>query len=172
MLRFLFGQEKPLSDTTVTTIMRPLINPLGVTRGRITLLFLAIIILSACQREQQSVAEAIDSVNHVLEKRKIAIETKDIALYKTLISPEYNDAGILFSDIVDEANHAFLNHATIGFSYQKVRPSITMNSARLVSIVEYRLSGKAQPVRIQEILYLRRINGIWLITGGIQRGLR
>ena len=112
----------------------------------------------------------IAAVKEVLSVRAQAIESKDLDLYKSIIHKGYSEKGISLDDLVLDLEILFSNEADIKYIYQKAPPSITMNSARVVHMVEYHFStGKAE--KIHEKLYLRKVDGKWVISGGMTMGL-
>lgn len=133
------------------------------------LVVLIVLLLVGCNTRAPDERD-VDAVKNVLVMREQAIETKDLDLYKSIIHKEYSESGISFDDLMLDLEILFSNEGDISYVYQKARPSITMNSARVVHMVEYHFSsGKTE--KIHEKLYLRKVNGKWVISGGMTMGL-
>ena len=102
----------------------------------------------------------------MLKLRQQAIEEKDLAAYKSLFLPDYADAGVSLDDLVTDMESMLSRYEHIEFHYKKTRPSIKMNSSRIVHWIQYQTKNKNK--KIQEILLLRRVEGHWLISGGVR----
>ena len=130
------------------------------------LLFVVAMGVLGCDTQSPS-EETIAEVVEVLKQREKAIESKDLELYKTLIYSEYSEKGLFYDDIVEDLETLFSVEGDIRYEYQKARPSITMNSSRVIHMVEYHFAGSGKVKKFQEKLYLRKVNGTWLISGGM-----
>ena len=129
-----------------------------------------IVWLVGCDK-QASTEQSVEEVKQVLLVREQAIESKDIELYKSILFKEYFENGIGFEDVVADIELLFSLEGDIEYEYQKARPSVTMNSARVVHNVEYQFPVSGKSVKAHEILYLRKVEGRWLISGGFTLGL-
>ncbi len=128
-------------------------------------------LLAACEKKP-TLEEDIAAVQKVLEIRKQAIDNKDLELYKSLFMSDYADSGVRIEDLLFDMENNFARYEQIEFQYKKTRPSIKMNTSRVVHIIAYEVvSGGSKTVRDQETLYMRRINNQWLISGGVKIGL-
>jgi len=141
--------------------------------NRFTLLIgtlVALAIMSGCEVEVP-VEESIAGVDKILEIRKRAIDTQDLALYKTILLPDYSSSGTPLDSVVSDIERLFTSNEKIEFIYQKAQPTIAMNSARVTHMIEYKLSPSGKSVKTRETINLRRVNDKWFISGGITLGL-
>ncbi len=141
--------------------------------SRIRLLISALVaavFLSGCDVEVP-VEESIAGVDKVLEIRKQAIDNKDLALYKTILLPDYSSSGVPYESVIDDIERLFSTDEKIEFIYQKAQPSIAMNSARVTHMIEYKFMPSGKSAKIRETINLRRIESDWFISGGITLGL-
>ncbi len=134
-----------------------------------TLIVLAL--LSGCEVEVP-VEESIAGVDKILEIRKQAIDTKDLALYKTILLPDYSSSGVPYENLISDIERLFSTDEQIEFIYQKAQPTIAMNSARVTHMIEYRFTPSGKSNKIRETINLRRVNDQWFISGGIILGLK
>jgi len=125
-------------------------------------------IIASCDTKP-TVEEDIAAIYNVLKVRQQAIEKKDLSLYRSLFLPEYADAGVSVEDIAADMERMFSRYEHITFSYKKTRPSIKMNSSRIVHWVELQTKNKSK--KIQEVLLLRKVEKRWLISGGVKIGI-
>ncbi len=130
----------------------------------------ALVFISGCEVEVP-VEQSIAGVDKVLEIRKQAIENKDLALYKSILLPEYSSSGIPLEDVIGDLERLFSTEEQIEFIYQKAPPSIAMNSARVIHMIEYKLTPSGKSTKMRETIHLRRVNDQWFISGGIILGL-
>jgi len=129
------------------------------------------VIVAACSSNNDSRDQDLVDIRKVLEQRNNAIENKDLSLYKSLIFPEYFDGGASLEQILSEMEYAFKQHETIAFTYQKSPVEFQMNTARVVQRIIYRVAGEEKGRHGHERLILRKLDGKWIISGGIQTGL-
>jgi len=149
-------------------------NPNRTTHNRFTHFFcalMALALLSGCDVEVP-VEESIAGVDKILAIRKQAIDTKDIALYKTILLPDYSTSGVPYENLIDDIERLFSSDEQITFIYQKAPPTIAMNSARVTHMIEYQLSPSGRSTKLRETINLRRVDGKWYISGGITLGLK
>jgi len=130
----------------------------------------ALVFISGCEVEVP-VEESIAGVDKILEIRKQAIENKDIALYKSILLPEYSSSGVPLDNVIGDLERLFSTEEQIEFIYQKAPPSIAMNTARVIHMIEYKLTPSGKSKKMRETIHLRRVNGQWFISGGIILGL-
>ncbi|MBL1259252.1 MAG: hypothetical protein COB33_001825 [Thiotrichaceae bacterium] len=131
---------------------------------------LAVVFLSACEFEVP-VEESIAGVDKILEIRKQAIDNKDMDLYKSILLPEYSSSGVPLDNVIGDLERLFSTEEQIEFIYQKAPPSIAMNTARVIHMIEYKLTPSGKSKKMRETIHLRRVNGQWFISGGIILGL-
>lgn len=130
----------------------------------------ALVFLSGCEVEVP-VEESIAGVDKILEIRKQAIDNKDLDLYKSILLPEYSSSGVPLENVIGDLERLFSTEEQIEFIYQKAPPSIAMNTARVIHMIEYKLTPSGKSKKMRETIHLRRINDQWFISGGIILGL-
>ena len=123
--------------------------------------------ISACSREVESRKEVHTDLKAIMDKRKLAIENKDIEAYKKLFYTGYQDGGVNYDAVIEDMKYQFANHDKIEFSYEKNPMNFTMNTARMVSMVSYKIDKMEKPVFHHEKTIFRRVDGQWYISGGV-----
>lgn len=137
-------------------------------------LLLALSLLLAvigCSPQDVVSEEDVIAVRKVMEDRAKAIAAKDIELYKSLILDGYSEQSVTKAQIVGDMALKFQNYPGLKLTYQRSPVEVKMNTARVVGRVTYDVVGLEKPVQEQEILVLRRIDGKWFISGGININL-
>ena len=129
-----------------------------------------LVTLWGCNTSAPSPEDVID-VRKTLEKRAIAIRSKDIEAYRSVFLPDYFDGKYRLEDLVAEMEGMFSKYESIEFTAQKAPVETKMNSARVVQRIVYEATGREKPIHGREILQLRRIEGAWKISGGVYTGL-
>lgn len=133
--------------------------------------FIVLPLMTACSPEVESRSQVHKDLKEVMEKRKQAIHNKDINAYKKLFLPEYMDGGVDYQTLMLEMESQFSAFETIEFDYVKNPMNFTMNTARMVSMISYKTNSMEKPVHHHEKTIFRRVNGQWLISGGVAIGL-
>jgi hypothetical protein len=133
-------------------------------------LLLGQLILVACSSQPDRSTD-IAAIYQLLSLRETAIERKDIEAYKKLLFKDYSENGQGVAELVDDMRRTFANHETIDVGQPRTRPSITMNTARVIHSITFRMTGDDRSVTIYETLLLRKVEGQWAISGGIRTGL-
>jgi len=128
-------------------------------------------VLAACEDKEQTRRDATVEVKKVMAKRKEAIETKNIELYKSLILPEYDDGQSSYKEQVEYMQSLFERYESIQFTYQKSMVDLKMNSARMVGKISYKPKGAEKATWNHEVTLFRRVDGKWFISGGVNLGL-
>ncbi|NOY62763.1 MAG: hypothetical protein GXP10_06385 [Gammaproteobacteria bacterium] len=123
-------------------------------------------LLVACNGEQKK-KEDEQAIRLVMEKRAEAVQTKNIELYRSLFSPEYNDAGVTLDFVIDNMRKGFDQYDTIKLDYSLSPITMRITSARIIHELRYHVSGRQKPILQRETLSLHKINGQWLIAGGV-----
>lgn len=123
--------------------------------------------LSACSSEVESRKQVHADLKAVMDKRKLAIESKDIEAYKKLFYTGYQDGGVDYDAIIEDMKHQFSNYDKIEFNYEKNPMNYKMNTARMVSMVSYKTEKMEKPVFYHEKTMFRRVDGQWYISGGV-----
>jgi len=127
--------------------------------------------IAACSPEVESRKEVHADLKAIMDKRKAAIESKDIEAYKKLFLTEYQDGGLNYQMIVEDMKSQFSNHEKIEFTYEKNPMNFTMNTARMVSMISYKTPSMEKPVFHHEKTMFRRVDGQWYISGGVSVSL-
>ncbi len=135
---------------------------------RMALLFvLLVVLLSACNTYAPSPEDVAD-VRKVLELRKQAIETENIEAYGKLIIDDYFDGRLNKEQQLAEMAAIFAKYDEIKFTQQRSPVEIQKNTARVIQQVVYTAKGLDKPfIQLREILLVRRFNGQWLLSNGI-----
>lgn len=133
--------------------------------------FIAFPLVTACSPEVESRSQVHKDLKEIMEKRKQAINNKDIDAYKKLFLPEYMDGGVDYQTLMLEMEGQFAAFDTIEFDFVKNPMNFTMNTARMVSMVSYKTNNMEKPVFHHERTIFRRVNGKWFISGGVAIGL-
>ena len=115
--------------------------------------------------------EDVVAVRKVLAERADAIAAKDINRYRALFLPDYFDGKSSLEDVVSEMDQAFKAYDSIKLTMQKSPVDLKMNSARVIQRIVYDVAGGEKPLHGHETLLLRRVDGEWKISGGVQLGL-
>lgn len=127
-------------------------------------------LLSACSSQPDRSADIV-AIYQLLGSREVAIEQKDIEAYKKLLFNDYSENGLSVTELVDDMRGIFARYETIDVEQPRTRPSITMNTARVIHAVTFRMTGGDRTVTFDETLLLRKVGGQWVISGGIRTGL-
>jgi len=145
---------------------------LNTSRSLISLFLLLILSgIIACSQEVESRKDVHTDLKKIMEKRKLAIESKDMEAYKKLFFLEYLDGGVNYETIIQDMQNQFSDHDKIAFTYEKSPMNYKMNTARMVSTVSYQTEKMEKPVYHQEKTMFRRVGGQWYISGGVAVGL-
>ena len=129
----------------------------------IFLLVLATIIVS-CGNSQN------DEVREVLDKREQALETKDVDLYMSLISPDYNQKKDDDTVGYDEIKKTFLNTTgifdSIDISEQDTNIHVKANTADVirVSLMRASIEDSKSKFRVIDKIQLEKLEGKWMIV--------
>ncbi len=131
---------------------------------------LIVLILYGCDRTKD-VAQDVEMIRSIIEQRAMAIENKDIGLYRSLFLPEYNDIGATKDQVVAAMEQNFKQYQHMTFEYRGSPVEITMNTARIVHQITYHVEGLDKPVYDRETLYFRRVDGQWYMSAGVKVNL-
>ena len=133
----------------------------------LVILLVSLQFIVACSREVESRKVVHSDLKAIMDKRKLAIENKDIEAYKKLFYTGYQDGGKNYDVIIEDMKYQFSNHDKIEFNYEKNPMNFTMNTARMVSMVSYKTEKMEKPVFHHEKTMFRRVDGQWYISGGV-----
>ncbi|NOY71056.1 MAG: hypothetical protein GXP14_01555 [Gammaproteobacteria bacterium] len=136
--------------------------------GRGILLFIAVLLMLGCDKRE--LEHDIADVYKVLEQRKEAIDNQNLKQFDAILFADYQDAGISRKDVMEYMSMVFERYENISYSYQKIRPDVKMNTARVVHNIEYNFNHGEKFYRTQEIVIFRWYEGRWTISGGVKLG--
>jgi hypothetical protein len=127
------------------------------------LLFLGAILLASCSRSEQA------QVEKVLENRRLGLETKDIELYMSSISPRYGGEAKGASLLRQKALEMMAGFDSIQMSVSSRQVSITDQSAEALQTyeVKVRKGEQVRELRGKEKIGLRKEEGDWKIVSGL-----
>ena len=127
------------------------------------LLFLGAILLASCSRSEQA------QVEKVLESRRLGLETKDIELYMSSISPRYGGQAKGASLLREKALEMMAGFDSIQMRVSSRQVSITGQSAEALQTfeVKVRKGEQVRELRGKEKIGLRKEEGGWKIVSGL-----
>jgi hypothetical protein len=127
------------------------------------LLFLGAILLASCSRSEQA------EVEKVLENRRLGLETKDIELYMSSISPRYGGQVKGASLLREKALEMMAGFDSIQMSVSSRQVSIRDQSAEALQTyeVKVRKGEQVRELRGKEKIGLRKEEGDWKIVSGL-----
>ncbi len=127
------------------------------------LLFLGAILLASCSRSEQA------QVEKVLENRRLGLETKDIELYMSSISPRYGGQAKGASLLREKALEMIAGFDSIQMRLSSRQVSITDQSAEALQTyeVKVRKGEQVRELRGKEKIGLRKEEGGWKIVSGL-----
>ena len=134
------------------------------------LIALAMALLAACSSQVNTEQDVIE-IRKVMEQRARAIVSKDIELYQSLFVVDYYDGHYRLPELIDDMRDNFQKYSKITLTFQRAPVELKMNSARVIQRLVYHAEGLDKPIHNHEKLLLRRIEGKWYISGGVQIGL-
>ncbi len=155
---------KLLQNTQILTWRTPYFR----RAGRGILLFIVMLLILGCDKRE--LEHDIADVYKVLEQRKEAIDNRSLQKFDAILFADYKDAGVSRKDVMEYMSMVFERYESITYSYQKIRPDVKMNTARVVHNIEYSFNNDEKVYRTQEIVIFRWYEGEWTISGGIKLG--
>lgn len=135
------------------------------TRKRLGILFVILLFLLGCNNQDQERRKIIET----LAARSKALNSRDISLYISTLSPHYSDKGKNFAQLKENLEKNFRDYEQL--SYEASAPTITINGAGAESINSYRMKvlvrGKEMTLNGTEHLRLAKEQDGWKIIAGI-----
>ena len=128
-------------------------------------LLLSIAVLAACSRPSHDADT--QAIQKVLDLRVQAINGKNLDLYASLIAADYHSAGVDRAQIVQSMARYFERFDQIRLESSVREIEHRRGRARVSQNLELKVSGLAQPMQDAETLVLEKIDGEWVITGGL-----
>jgi ketosteroid isomerase-like protein len=130
------------------------------------LIFLLVLtsIIVSCGNSQK------DEVREVLDKREQALETKNVDLYMSLVSPDYKQKKDDKTVGYDEVKKTFLDTTgifdSIDISEQETNIHVKANTADVirVSLVRASIEDSKSKFRVIDKIQLEMIDGKWMIV--------
>jgi len=130
------------------------------------LIFLLVLtsIIVSCGNSQK------DEVREVLDKREQALETKNVDLYMSLVSPDYKQKKDDKTVGYDEVKKTFLDTTgifdSIDISEQETNIHVKANTADVirVSLMRASIEDSKSKFRVIDKIQLEKIDGKWMIV--------
>lgn len=132
------------------------------------ILTISLLFMLGC--DKRDLEDDVADVYKVLEQRQEAIENRNLQQFDAILFSDYKDAGVTHQDVMEYMSMVFESYENITYSYQKIRPDVKMNTARVVHKIEYNFNNDEKVFRTQEIIIFRWYEGNWTISGGIKLG--
>lgn len=107
------------------------------------------------------------AIQSLLGKRVQAINNKDLDLYASFIAPDYGDGDVTREALVRRMAGYFTRFESIRLEYSGTKIEHAQGRARVSQEVALRVSGLAEPLVNSEMLSLEKIDGHWVIVGGL-----
>jgi len=126
--------------------------------------------LYGCDRTKD-ISQDVEIIRSIIKQRAVAIANKDIVFYRSLFLPEYKDIGVTQDQVVAAMEKNFKQYQHMTFEHQGSPVEITMNTARIVHQITYRVEGLDKPIYDREILYFRRVDDQWYMSAGVKVNL-
>jgi hypothetical protein len=124
---------------------------------------LTLVILSACQTSEE------EKIYQTLRQREEAFQKKDLSLYLSCISGDYQDKGEDFNRLKDRIEGYFKTFDRI--DYSSWDPSVKVTGENAEVIQQIRLVVERGRKRNQhsgtELLFLKKERGKWKIAKGL-----
>lgn len=125
----------------------------------------ALLFTAACSKSDQDKTEILS----LIATRSAALNSKDLARYVSVVSPEYNDKGKDFTRLKTDLEKNFNTMKQL--SYEADQPAITINGNQAAATGSYRMKvhvrGRELALNGKEHLRLRKEPGGWKIIAGI-----
>ncbi len=123
--------------------------------------------LTACESREERMAK---DANRVLDARKKAMETADVAAYEKLISPDYKDEIGDRASLMEMIRKTFEGVSKVELTV--LRRDVQIRGEEIFAEQDFKatmFSDKNQfKVKGAERLILHRKNGQWMIVGGLR----
>ncbi len=136
--------------------------------ARLGILLVSILFMIGC--DQRDLEDDVTDIHKVMKERQAAIENRSLQQFGDILFSDYKDAGVERNDVMGYMSMMFESYENITYSYQKIRPDVKMNTARIVHKIEYNFNDGEKFFRTQETVILRWYDGNWTISGGIKLG--
>lgn len=109
------------------------------------------------------------AITTVATKRQQALNTKDIALYATLLSRDYRDKGENFATKKEKLATTFAAFDRLDYRMSDMRVEIKGGEATVSGNFVLRVTHKGKNLNLEgkENLRLKKENGGWKIIGGL-----
>ena len=124
---------------------------------------LTLVILSACQTSEE------EKIYQTLRQREEAFQKKDLSLYLSCISGDYQDKGEDFNRLKERIEGYFKSFDRIDYRSWDRSVNVTGENAEVVQ--QIRLEAERGGKRIQhsgtELLFLKKERGKWKIAKGL-----
>ena len=132
---------------------------------RVSPLLLVVLLLAGCSQPGPD-ADTV-AIQGVLAHRVQAINNKDLELYGSLIAEEYRDSGATREQLIERMAGYFKRFDSIQLDYWDTEIEHDRGRARVSQRISLQVGGIAEPMVDGERLLLEKIQGRWVITGGL-----
>ena len=130
--------------------------------GRLLLVFIIALGITGCGADRKAVEE-------LMSKRAQALNSRDVKLYQSLISRNYQDKGKDFAGKSAEITSTFASFEQIAYRSLDRRITISNSDAKVTGSYTMKVTVKGRPLELggTEIIRLTKESDGWKITGGI-----
>ena len=124
---------------------------------------LTLFLLSACQTSEE------EKIYQTLRQREEAFQKKDLSLYLSCISGDYQDKGDDFDRLKDRIEGYFKTFDRIDYSSWDRSVKVTGENAEVIQQIrlEWERGGKRNQHSGTELLFLKKERGKWKIAKGL-----
>jgi hypothetical protein len=125
--------------------------------------FLVLVILSACQTSEE------EKIYQTLRQREEAFQKKDLSLYLSCISSDYQDKNEDFNRLKERIEGYFKTFDRIGYRSWDRSVNVTGENAEVVQQIrmEVERGEKRNQYSGTELLFLKKERGKWKIAKGL-----
>ena len=125
--------------------------------------FLALVVFSACQTSEE------EKIYQILRQREEAFQKKDLSLYLSCISSNYQDKGEDFNRLKERIEGYFKTFDRIDYRSWDRSVNVTGENAEVVQQIrlEADRGGKRTQHSGTELLFLKKERGKWKIAKGL-----
>jgi len=125
--------------------------------------FLVLVILSACQTSEE------EKIYQTLRQREEAFQKKDLSLYLSCISSDYQDKGEDFNRLKERIEGYFKTFDRIDYRSWDRSVNVTGENAEVVQQIRMEVDrgGRRNQYSGTELLFLKKEKGKWKIEKGL-----
>ena len=125
--------------------------------------FLALVVFSACQTSEE------EKIYQILRQREEAFQKKDLSLYLSCISSDYQDKGEDFKRLKERIEGYFKTFDRIDYRSWDRSVNVAGENAEVVQQIrlEVERGGKRNQHSGTELLFMKKERGKWKIAKGL-----